>query len=72
MTKTTFLPIVLGSDENAYGTARLFNEAYGIKPLLCCTRLLTPTCNSKLFSIKKIENIDKDEVFTSSLLEVLK
>lgn len=72
MTNTTFLPIVLGSDENSYGTARLFNEAYGIKPLLCCTRLLTPTYNSNLFSIKKIENFDKDEVFPSALFEVLR
>ncbi len=72
MTKYNFLPIVLGSDENAYGTARLFNEAYNIKPLLCCTRQLTPTSNSSLFSIKKIENFDKDEVFPNAFLEVLK
>ena len=72
MTKQNFLPILLGSDENAYGHARLFNEAYNIKPLLCCTRQLTPTSNSCLFSIKKIENFDKDEVFPSAFLEVLK
>ncbi len=72
MTKQKFLPIILGSDENAYGQARLFNEAYNIKPLLCCTRLLTPTSNSSLFSIKKINNFDKDDVFPSALLAVLK
>lgn len=72
MTNYNFLPIVLGSDENAYGTSRLFNEAYGIKPLLCCTRQLTPTSNSSLFNIKKIENFDKDEVFPQALLGVLK
>ena len=72
MTNYNFLPIVLGSDENAYGTSRLFSEAYGIKPLLCCTRQLTPTTDSKLFDIKKIENFDKDEVFAPELLKVLK
>ncbi len=72
MTNQNFLPIVLGSDENAYGTARLFNEAYNIKPLLCCTRQLTPTSNSNLFHIKKIDNFDKDEVFPAALLAVLK
>ena len=72
MTKNNFLPIVLGSDENAYGTSRLFNEAYGIKPLLCCTRQLTPTTDSKLFTLKKIEYFDKDEVFPDALLAVLK
>ncbi|MBE6718605.1 MAG: ATP-grasp domain-containing protein [Ruminococcaceae bacterium] len=72
MSNNTFFPIVLGSDENAYGTARLFNEAYKIKPLLCCTRQLTPTSNSCLFSIKQIPDFDKDEVFPKALLEVLK
>lgn len=72
MTKNKFLPIALGSDENAYGTARLFVEAYNIKPLLCCTRQLTPTSNSALFSIRQIENFDKDEVFPDALLSILK
>jgi D-aspartate ligase len=72
MTKQKFLPIILGSDENAYGQSRLFNETYNIKPLLCCTRLLTPTSNSSLFSIRKIDNFDKDEIFPDALLSVLK
>lgn len=72
MTNKNFLPIALGSDENAYGTARLFVEAYNIKPLLCCTRQLTPTTNSSLFSIRQIEDFDKDDVFPSALLSVLK
>lgn len=72
MTNTNFLPIILGSDENAYGQARLFNEAFNIKPLLCCTRLLTPTTNSNLFTIKKIENFDKDDIFVPALSAVLK
>ena len=72
MTSYNFLPIILGSDENAYGTSRLFNEAFGIKPLLCCTRQLIPTSYSKLFTVKKIENFDSDSVFPGALLEVLK
>ena len=72
MTNKTFLPIILGSDENAYGQSRLFNEVYNIKPLLCCTRQLVPTSNSKLFTIKKIQDFDKDSIFPSALLEVVK
>ena len=47
--KKDFLPIILGSDENAYGTARLFQEAYHVTPLLLCTQQLVPTRGSHLF-----------------------
>ena len=39
MNGNDFLPVILGSDENAYGNARLFHEAYGIKPLVVCSAL---------------------------------
>ena len=67
-----FLPIILGSDENAYGTARLFVEAYGIKPLLLCTRQLIPTLFSRLFRLEIIKDFDLDTVFPDALLAVLK
>ena len=67
----TFLPIILGSDENAYGTVRLFREAYGIRPLLVCTRRLIPTMDSDLFDLVQIENFDRDEVFRKELLRIL-
>ncbi|MBQ7715805.1 MAG: ATP-grasp domain-containing protein [Clostridia bacterium] len=71
MTDTTFLPIILGSDENAYGTARLFHDEYGIKPLLVCTRQLIPTLYSKLFTLIRVDDFDLDEVFVSKLSEIL-
>ncbi len=71
MSNIKFLPIVLGSDENAYGTARLFVEAFGIKPLLLCTRQLTPTTNSSLFDMIQMQNFDQNDVFPVKLLEVL-
>jgi D-aspartate ligase len=37
-TRTDFLPIILGSDENAYGNVRLFREAYGVRPFLLYRR----------------------------------
>ena len=72
MSDKNFLPIILGSDENAYGTARLFVEAFGIRPLLLCTRQLTPTTDSHLFDMIQIQNFDQDDVFPVKLLEVLK
>ena len=55
MEKNRFLPIILGSDENAYGNARLFAEAYGIKPLMLCKHRLIPTEASRLFDRITIE-----------------
>ncbi len=67
-----FLPIILGSDENAYGTVRLFREAYGVRPLLLCTHRLLPTMDSNLFDLIAIPAFDTDEVFVPKLKEILK
>lgn len=72
MTDKKFLPIILGSDENAYGTARLFNEAYGIKPLLVCTRQLIPTLYSSLYILRRVDGFDREDVFPAELLKILK
>ena len=70
--KTDFLPIILGSDENAYGTARLFAEAYGVKPLLLCMRQLKASVHSSLFRIEQIPEFNRPEIFVSALLAVLR
>lgn len=72
MTKKDFLPIILGSDENAYGNVRLIREKYDVVPLLLCKRLLIPTMYSKLFEYRCIADFDKEEVFVPSLLSVLR
>lgn len=72
MTDKSFFPIILGSDENAYGTARIFNREYGIKPLLLCTRLLVPTQHSRLFTVKIIDNFSKNDVFVRELSKILR
>ena len=58
--KHDFLPIILGSDENAYGTARLFAEAYGVQPLLLCTLQLAPTRHSRLFRAEIVPELETD------------
>ncbi len=72
MAKKDFLPIILGSDENAYGTARLFCEAYDVRPLLLCTLALSPTRHSRLFDLEVIENFEREDVFPDALLRVLR
>ena len=68
MKKQPFLPIILGSDENAYGTVRLFREFSDARPLLLCARLLTPTIHSKLFEVRIISDFDREEIFVPSYL----
>lgn len=72
MAHNDFVPIILGSDENAYGNVRLIHETYKIKPLLLCTRLLIPTMNSSLFDLVRIDGFDQEDVFPDALLAVLK
>src|SRR5262245_17268786 len=71
MKSNDFLPIILGSDENAYGNVRLIHEKYGIKPLLLCSRLLIPTMNSSLFDLVQIDRFDNESVFPGALLKIL-
>ncbi|MFD0673507.1 hypothetical protein [Cohnella sp. GCM10027633] len=71
MNNQDFVPIILGSDENAYGNVRLIHETYNIKPLLLCTRLLIPTMHSKLFDLVRIDRFDHEDVFPGALLSVL-
>ena len=69
--KIKFLPILLGSDENAYSCARLFYDEYKIKPLLLCSRALPPTSSSRILVRRVIKDFDTPSVFKSVMKEVL-
>jgi len=75
MNRVDYLPIILGSDENAYGTARLFHELLdgsGVKPLLLCARALNAARDSSILELQVIPDFDRDDVFPDALLEVLR
>ncbi len=69
-----FLPILLGSDDNAYGVARQLHERYGdrCRPLLLCARALRATAHSRLFDLRAIEHFDDEAVFVPALRGVLR
>lgn len=70
--KNEFFPIILGSDENAYGMARLFFEKYKIKPLLLCSKPLVCTMHSKILEVQVIKNFDTNDVFIENIIRIAK
>lgn len=66
----TFIPIILGTDANAYGLARSFNDKYGVKSLAVGSFPLKETKNSKIIDVKIVENLKDENVFLKTLLEI--
>lgn len=66
----TFLPILLGSDMNAYGMARAFHEAYGLKPLVLGRLNLTATKDSNILEFQVIPHLNEQEVFVPALIQI--
>ncbi|MCD2255592.1 carboxylate--amine ligase [Agrilactobacillus fermenti] len=65
-----FTPIILGSDINAYGFARSFNEIYGIKVKAFAALPLAPTRYSKIIDVELHDGFEEDPVFINVMTEV--
>ncbi|MGX9136001.1 carboxylate--amine ligase [Rummeliibacillus sp. JY-2-4R] len=70
MAEQPFLPILIGSDMNAYGMARAFYEAYGIKSIVVGKSHLTATQNSRILHFKQAPKIKEN--FVEELKKVAK
>ncbi|KAA0942116.1 carboxylate--amine ligase [Sporosarcina sp. ANT_H38] len=71
MTNNNFIPIIIGTDMNAYNMAISFHEEYGIKPILVGKEPLSFTSLSSI--IKTIElnpKLPEKQIFVSFLKEV--
>ncbi|MCL2774721.1 MAG: ATP-grasp domain-containing protein [Oscillospiraceae bacterium] len=69
--KQPFLPVILGSDENAYGMSRAFYEKYGIIPTVMCQQeQLVATRYSKILEIRKFDNLDVENVFIENIVKI--
>lgn len=70
MGKADFLPVILGSDDNAYGMARAFHEQYGITSIIVTKGHILPTMHSKIVEKKIYEKLDEPEYFIKSMLDL--
>lgn len=70
MERREFLPVILGTDSNAYGMAKAFHKAYGIKSLVVGQGQLFTTTGSKIIDLKIIDNFTNPEIFSKALLEL--
>ena len=68
--KQPFLPIILGSDENAYGIARAFHEKYNIVSTIMC-RLVYAQCKySKIIEVIQIDKFDEENICIENIVKV--
>lgn len=73
MTNHPFIPIIVGTDINAYNMAISFHEAYGINPILVGKEPLSFTTLSTIpGAIELNPKLGEKEVFASFLKEVAK
>ncbi|MDW7672897.1 MAG: ATP-grasp domain-containing protein [Bacillota bacterium] len=72
MKKLDFVPVILGSDVNAYGMAKSFHQQYGVKSVAVGKAQLFATNYSKIITVDVCDDFDHPDVFVPKLISVAK
>jgi D-aspartate ligase len=70
--KKKFIPIILGTDANAYGMAKSFHQQYRIKSIAIGKKRLYPTRFSSIIDVFVFNNFDTQEIFIKKIIEIAK
>ncbi len=70
MSSVDFIPVILGSDINAYGMARAFHMEYGIRSVAVSKTILMATSDTKLIDFEFEPNLEDADAFLNKLLQV--
>lgn len=70
MDKLDFMPVILGTDVNAYGMARAFHEAYGIKSTVVGKAALFTTMDSCVCDVLIYDDFATESGFLQRLLSL--
>ncbi len=70
--KKDFMAVILGSDENAYGFARVFYETYGIKSIALTIHVLEVSMHSDIIEFIRDENLHDPSHFVAKLNGIAK
>lgn len=67
-----FLPIILGTDANAYGLARSFYDEYKVKSLAVGKIALKETKKSKIIDVEIHPNLSDENIFLKTMISIYK
>ena len=65
-----FLPVIIGTDLNAYYMARSFNDAYNIRPLVIGKQRMGFTANSSILDLRIIGDLWNEQLLVKTLIDI--